>query len=80
MGEAKRNMAQRLRDSLGVGAERIEAISFQIKYGHDEKQMFMQFEGAKVDHLVMNVAQCDSMIAGLQQLRESFIKHGGGNV
>jgi hypothetical protein len=80
MGKANMNMAQRLRDSLGVGAGRTEVVTFQIKYGHDEKQMFMQFEGAKVDHLAMNVEQCDSMIAGLQQLRESFIKHGGGNV
>lgn len=79
MGEAKRNMSQRLRESLGVGAEQAEAISFQIKYGHNDKQMFMQF-GVKVDHLVMTVAQCDSMIAGLQQLRGSFIKHGGPNV
>ena len=73
------NMAQKLRKSLGVSAEQTEAVSFQIKYGHNDKQMFMQF-GVKVDHLVMNFEQCNSMIAGLQQLRDSFIKHGGPNV
>ena len=79
MGKAERSMAERLRGTLGVDAKREESVSFQIKYGHTDKHMFLQFEGVKVDHLSMNIDQCDSMIQGLQGMRESFIKHGGGN-
>lgn len=66
------NMAQQLRQKMGVGVGKEK--KFNIQYGHSDDSIVLLF-GVQVDNLTMTEKQAADMIDALTLVKEKFAAH-----